>query len=583
MTNDGGRATEPTSYVLKPPKASQVPAQATGTPAPPQEPAAQHEPPPEARPAPAPSPAEPGPAAPGPVVADTALASRASDAAGSGRLIGGRYRLLGRLGQGGMGTVWQARDEVVDRQVAVKEPRLPDHLSRDERETAHLRMQREARAAARIDHPSVVTIHDVVVEDGQPWIVMELVQGQSLATRLRDGTLDVGEAARIGVDVLGALVAAHAAGVLHRDVKPDNILLGRADRVVLTDFGIAHVEGEQRLTETGGFVGTVEFIAPERALGQAPGPEADLWSLGVVLYAAVEGVSPYLRSNIHATLQAVVSAEPPPPSRGAGAFGTLVMRLLRKEPMMRPDVAEIRQTLESLARPQTSMYELTQVGRAAGGGPQGRGSRWVPPVLHASKKARYGIGGGVLALAAALAVVFVNPFAKEGLPEGWEVRNDREVVSASVAVPSDYRREQDDDGYSVTYRDPSRVFSVFVEKVDTTAFDDEIAPTKEAWQRHYEAGGVDGREIQNVEVTVKETRHQGEPAFDLVVEHLPYSATTKESEDRDRWMERVVSTGAEGKEVYWRVRVAGPADGWAAEEGERIFDIVVENLKIEDL
>ncbi|MEU5973519.1 serine/threonine-protein kinase [Streptomyces sp. NPDC047315] len=583
MTNDGGRAAEPTSYQLRPPNAPQVPVQSTGTPAPPQAPAAQHAPvPPPATPAEA----DPAPA-PGPSstseTSHTSNTSNTSNISGSGRLIGGRYRLLSRLGQGGMGTVWQARDEVVDRQVAVKEPRLPDHLSQAERETAHLRMQREARAAARIDHPSVVTIHDVVVEDAQPWIVMELVQGQSLATRLRDGTLDVSEAARIGAAVLGALTAAHAAGVLHRDVKPDNILLGRADRVVLTDFGIAHVEGEQRLTETGGFVGTVEFIAPERALGQAPGPEADLWSLGVVLYAAVEGVSPYLRSNIHATLQAVVSAEPPPPSRGAGAFGTLVMRLLRKEPTMRPDVAEIRQTLESLARPQTSVHELTQLAGAAGRGPQGRGSRWVPPVLHGSKKARYGIGGGALVLAAVLTLVLVNPFAKEGLPDGWEVRNDREVVSASIAVPSDYRREQDDDGNTVTYRDPSGVFYVFVEKTDTTAFDNELAPTKEAWQRHYEKGGVDGREIESAEVTVEDTRHQGKPAFDMTVEHVQYAATAKESEQRDRWMERVVVTGEEGKEVYWRLRVAGPADGWAAEEGERIFDTVVKNLKIEDL
>ncbi|WP_404829898.1 serine/threonine-protein kinase [Streptomyces arboris] len=150
-----------------------------------------------------------------------------------------------------------------------------------------------ATAAARIDHPSVVTIHDVVVEEGRPWIVMELVRGQSLGDRLQEGILDTREAARIGLAVLDALAAAHNAGVLHRDVKPDNVLLGTADRVVLTDFEIAQVEGEQRLTETGAFVGSPEYISPERVLGQHPGPASDLWSLGVVLYAAVEGMSPY--------------------------------------------------------------------------------------------------------------------------------------------------------------------------------------------------------------------------------------------------------------------------------------------------
>lgn len=170
-----------------------------------------------------------------------------------------------------MGTVWRAHDQIVDRDVAVKEPRVPDHLPERERQTVYQRMEREARAAARIDHPSVVTVHDVVVENGRPWIVMELVRGQSLGDRLTEGTLDPREAARIGLAVLGALAAAHEAGVLHRDVKPDNVLLGRSDRVVLTDFGIAQIEGEQRLTETGGFVGSPEFIAPERVLGQRPG------------------------------------------------------------------------------------------------------------------------------------------------------------------------------------------------------------------------------------------------------------------------------------------------------------------------
>ncbi|MZD08555.1 protein kinase, partial [Streptomyces sp. SID5785] len=178
---------------------------------------------------------------------------------GAGRLVAGRYRLLSKLGHGGMGTVWRAKDETVDREVAVKEPRIPDHLPDQERANAFERMRREARAAARLDHPAVVNVHDVAVEDGQPWIVMEFVQGRSLGEALKEGTLGVRDAARIGLEVLGALEAAHAAGILHRDVKPDNVMLGRHDRVVLTDFGIAQIEGETNLTDTGGFVGSPEY------------------------------------------------------------------------------------------------------------------------------------------------------------------------------------------------------------------------------------------------------------------------------------------------------------------------------------
>ncbi|MFF5636940.1 serine/threonine-protein kinase [Streptomyces sp. NPDC012825] len=216
-----------------------------------------------------------------------------------------------------MGTVWRARDEVVDRDVAVKEPRVPEHFSAAERRTAHERMRREARAAARIDHPSVVTLHDVVVEDGRPWIVRELLRGRSLAEILDEGTLDPREAARIGRAVLDALHAAHEAGVLHRDVKPGNVMVRRHGRVVLTDSGVAQVEGGQKLTETGSFIGSPEYLAPERVLGRRPGPESDLWSLGVTPYQAVEGVSPFRRQTTPSTLQAILLAElPRPGARG---------------------------------------------------------------------------------------------------------------------------------------------------------------------------------------------------------------------------------------------------------------------------
>ncbi|MDX3576579.1 serine/threonine-protein kinase, partial [Streptomyces sp. FL07-04A] len=270
---------------------------------------------------------------------------------GVGRLVAGRYRLLARLGHGGMGTVWRAKDETVDREVAVKEPRVPDCLPERERARTFERMRREARAAARLDHPAVVGVHDVAVVDGRPWIVMELVRGRSLGDALQEGTLGTREAARIGLEVLGALEAAHAAGILHRDVKPDNVLLGRYDRVVLTDFGIAQIEGETSLTDTGGFVGSPEYIAPERVLGRRPGPAADLWSLGVVLYAATEGVSPFRRSNTPATLQSVLHATPAPAAAAQGPLAEVIDALLQKDPAHRPAAARVRALLEAAANP----------------------------------------------------------------------------------------------------------------------------------------------------------------------------------------------------------------------------------------
>ncbi|MCW1093131.1 serine/threonine protein kinase [Streptomyces sp. RS2] len=258
------------------------------------------------------------------------------------RVIAGRYRLLSPLGEGGMGTVWRARDEVLRREVAVKEVRAPAGLPQTDVGRMYARLEREAWAAARITHPNVVTVYDVATDGGRPWIVMELVRGLSLADLLdAEGPLEPGRAALIGAEVLAALRAAHAAGVLHRDVKPANVLLANDGRVVLTDFGIARVEGSEALTMTGEVVGSPEFLAPERALGRTPGPASDLWSLGVLLYAAVEGVSPFRQDTPLSTLRAIVDDELPPPHR-AGALGPVVEGLLRKDPAGRlpADAAE---------------------------------------------------------------------------------------------------------------------------------------------------------------------------------------------------------------------------------------------------
>ncbi|MBW8735841.1 MAG: serine/threonine protein kinase [Streptomyces turgidiscabies] len=258
-----------------------------------------------------------------------------SEEPGSERVIAGRYRLLSPLGQGGMGTVWLARDEVLHREVAVKEVRAPAGLANPEIERLYARLEREAWAAARVASRNVVTVYDVATDGGRPWIVMEVVRGLSLADQLQaEGPLPPQAAAHIGAEVLAALRAAHEAGVLHRDVKPANVLLSNDGRVVLTDFGIATVEGSSALTMTGEVIGSPEYLAPERALGRTPGPESDLWSLGVLLYAAVEGTSPFRHTTPLSTLRAIVDDELPPPLR-AGPLTPVIEGLLRKDPAER--------------------------------------------------------------------------------------------------------------------------------------------------------------------------------------------------------------------------------------------------------
>ncbi|WEO98339.1 serine/threonine-protein kinase [Streptomyces sp. FXJ1.172] len=265
------------------------------------------------------------------------------------RVIAGRYRLLSPLGEGGMGTVWRARDEVLHREVAVKEVRAPAGLPAFDVERMYARLEREAWAAARVANRNVVTVYDVAVEGGRPWIVMELVRGLSLADQLEaEGPMPPQRAAHIGAEVLSALRAAHAAGVLHRDVKPANVLLANDGRVVLTDFGIASVEGSSAITMTGEVVGSPEFLSPERALGRTPGPESDLWSLGVLLYAAVEGVSPFRYETPIGTLRAVVDEELPSPHR-AGPLASVIEGLLRKDPAERMDAERAERELRLVA------------------------------------------------------------------------------------------------------------------------------------------------------------------------------------------------------------------------------------------
>ncbi|MEW2547482.1 serine/threonine-protein kinase [Streptomyces sp. NPDC047002] len=272
-----------------------------------------------------------------------------SQSTGAGMLLAGRYRLTEAIGSGGMGRVWRAQDEVLHRTVAVKELTAGLYATEAERAVLNGRTRTEARAAARISHPNVVTVHDVLDHDDRPWIVMQYVDGRSLSDIVKEsGRLDPREAARIGESVLGALRAAHAAGVLHRDVKPANVMLARDGRALLADFGIAAVEGDASVTRTGELIGSVEYLAPERVQGAAPGPASDLWSLGATLYTAVQGVSPYHRDSALATLQAVVTDEAPYPS-AAGELGPVIVAMLRKDPAERPEAAQCALLLADVA------------------------------------------------------------------------------------------------------------------------------------------------------------------------------------------------------------------------------------------
>ncbi|WP_251052065.1 MULTISPECIES: serine/threonine-protein kinase [unclassified Streptomyces] len=275
----------------------------------------------------------------------------------SGRVIDGRFTLVERLGSGGMGMVWRAHDEALHRDVALKEVRPPDpalaEYDPEGARTLRARVLREARALARLDHPNVVTVHHIVDpgEDGYPWIVMELVAGSSLHDRLAEGPMDPAEAAELGRGILSALNAAHASGIQHRDVKPANVLLRTDGRPVLTDFGIAAIRESTSLTMTGALIGSPDFIAPERIRGTEGDPSSDLWSLGMMLYVAVEGHHPLRKATTLATLAAVLDEEVPPPVR-AGALTPVLTALLTRDIPARPDAGALDRMLAEAARPQ---------------------------------------------------------------------------------------------------------------------------------------------------------------------------------------------------------------------------------------
>lgn len=280
--------------------------------------------------------------------ASAASAASARSTTTEGRLLAGRYRLGAVLGRGGMGTVWRAVDETLGRTVAVKELRFPSSIDEEEKRRLITRTLREAKAIARIRNNGAVTVYDVVDEDDRPWIVMELIEGKSLADVIReDGVLTPRRAAEVGLAILDVLRSAHREGILHRDVKPSNVLISDDGRVVLTDFGIAQVEGDPSITSTGMLVGAPSYISPERARGHKPGPAADMWSLGGLLYACVEGCPPYDKGSAIATLTAVMTEQLDPP-KNAGPLEEVIYGLLHKDPAKRLDDAGARVLLDDV-------------------------------------------------------------------------------------------------------------------------------------------------------------------------------------------------------------------------------------------
>ncbi|MDQ0959679.1 serine/threonine protein kinase [Streptomyces sp. B4I13] len=463
------------------------------------------------------------------------------------RVIAGRYRLEARLGRGGMGVVWRATDELLGRRVAVKELTQDDTLSDEEARERRDRTLREARAVAQLRHPHVIVVHDVVVEDERPYIVMELLDGGSLADRIAaHGPLAPGEAARIGIALLGALRAAHAAGVLHRDIKPANVLLERdGDRVVLTDFGIAQVSGATTLTQTGSFVGSPEYTAPERMSGARTGAESDLWSLGALLCTALSGESPFRRDSLGGILHAVVFAEIRTPPQ-AGPLLPVVRGLLERDPDRRlggeeaerllrayldtgctptPVSSDYTPTQADLPRPQPEQAARERSTRSVlvaallvaamagagvsaaallmkGEGDGGRAPASSAPAVSVSGSGRPASGSPSAPVSSVPSpAASLTPTRTPSAPSGYRVAED--PAGFALAVPEDFTRVPQ--GERVFYMSPGQVFRLGV-KVSGASPDGPLAVMERAAAQGADTnpGYHDGR--------VTETSQGGRPA-----------------------------------------------------------------------
>ncbi|MFD6290736.1 serine/threonine-protein kinase [Streptomyces sp. NPDC060205] len=397
------------------------------------------------------------------------------------RVIAGRYRLEARIGRGGMGVVWRATDQLLARQVAVKELAVDASLSAAESRLQRERTLREARAIAQLRHPHIIVVHDVVEQDERPYIVMDLLEGGSLAERIsRSGPVGPVEAARMGIDLLSALRKAHDAGVLHRDLKPANVLLTLSGIVVLTDFGVAQVAGATTLTESGSFVGSPEYTAPERMAGLRTGPESDLWSLGALLCTVLSGESPFRRDSLGGTLHAVVVDDILPPA-AAGPLLPVVRGLLERDPERRLDAAEaerlLRVYLDTGRMPQVPPGYTPARRDASGRDPGTSASAASEPAVPHPLRVPFAVSSSMrnvliaAALVAAMAVAGVSAAAlllgdggNAPTPPGGSVSSSRTATaptssagatgsrptaSAGRTVPTGYRLVRDAAGFSL--------------------------------------------------------------------------------------------------------------------------------------
>lgn len=407
-----------------------------------------------------------------------------------GRLVADRYRLVERIGRGGMGTVWRAEDELLGRYVAVKKLHVPPYLEDDEVRRLYERTRREARSAARVAHPHVIVVHDVVDDEGLPCIVMEYIPSVTLGDVLKEGVLPPDEAARIGCVVAGALSAAHGAGVLHRDVKPANVLLGNDGRIVLTDFGIALESGTPSLTRTGELVGSIDYLAPERLGGSAEaGFASDLWSLGAMLYQAVEGRPPFRRDTPIETAYAI-AAHPYEPLTIAGELASVIEGLLVKEPGQRMGMDEAQRRLADAAGTHTA--RLDRPPRPAHDAPPP-----PPPPAPSRRGTRRTLARSAAALAVAAAVAggavlwwtegpvgagkqpaatgttsaqppSGSPSPAPAIPSGYH--RQAEKLGLLVPVPDGWTRKERADG-EVAYIDPSGLVGLRVNAVQFAGSD----------------------------------------------------------------------------------------------------------------
>ncbi|MCW2143611.1 Serine/threonine protein kinase [Actinoplanes cyaneus] len=395
--------------------------------------------------------------------------------------VGGRYRLLEVVGTGGMGQVWRAEDDLLLRTVAVKEITVPS--------TALLvaEAMREARAAARLDHPGVVKIFDVVWRRGRCWIVMEYVESRSLQRVVREGgPLPYREVARIGLAVLAALRTAHAAGVLHRDVKPDNVLLADDGRVVLTDFGLATVSGAEDGPDPR--LGSPSFIAPERLESDDAGVASDLWSFGAMLYAAVEGRPPFARGDAATSLRALLE-DPPDAPKLAGPLTPIILALLDKDPARRPSAAQIEPRLSAALRPRRrsrlvlaslAVVALVAAVIVVGHDPGQKPQRISPAAMRPAVSATARVPGGTEPLMAVATspcgapgnvVAAATTGAPADLAPGWIWF--RDPTGFALSLPRGWRRSPEDTDSrgdsGVCFSDPTGHQALTVRSVTTEA------------------------------------------------------------------------------------------------------------------